>query len=146
MTELEASPNLIAQTGADALLRQLTAGLLTPDEYHAAIALVAPMQEEGKRCVYCGKQAHIGNTCASHANLADVMNAVRATRPLVDQSLCTTMERSITIVMTALETNGREEFAGRFAERAEKAENMNALHMIIREYVRLENLLGRSQA
>jgi hypothetical protein len=134
--------HIISQTGADALLSQLTRGLLTPDEYHAAIDLVEPLREEGMRCTYCDKAATIGQTCATHTDPATAMNAARAARPIVDQSRCGTREALITAVMTALELIGREKPAGRFAERAEKAPGMNALCMIAREYVKLVNQLG----
>lgn len=138
MTELEAAPTLIAQTGADALLSQLMEGRLTADEYHTAIAFVAPLTENGPRCAYCSASATIGQTCAGHANLHDIMNASKESRPTVDLSRCSTPELLITAVMTALERTGREKPAGRFAERAEKAPGMNALVMIAREYVKLE--------
>jgi hypothetical protein len=132
---------VISQTGTDALLSQLTAGLLTPDEYRHAVALVEPLREEGKRCLYCSSSAVIGETCAGHANLESIMNAARATRPLVDMARCGTRERLTNAVMTALELAGLVNSAAHFAERAEKATGMNALCMIAREYVRLESSL-----
>lgn len=70
------------------------------------------------------------------------MNAARAARPIVDLSRCGTPAQLITAVMSALERTGREKPAGRFAERAERAQGMNALVQIAGEYVRLENRLG----
>lgn len=141
MNELSAAATLVAQTGADALYTQLIGGRLTPDEYHAAVQLVAPPIEEGPACVHCGKPAYIGATCATHASKTAARNVARASRPIVDLSRCGTPDLLITAVMTTLERTGREKAAGRFAARAVKAPGMNALCMIAKEYVRLENLL-----
>src|SRR4051812_46395076 len=83
MTEIEAAPALIAQTGADALMGQLAKGLLTPDEYRVARGLVA-LEEDGPRCLYCASAAYIGQTCAAHADLSDVAVLAHARFPVID--------------------------------------------------------------
>ena len=134
MTELEAAPTLIGST--DGLFTQLRDGLITPDEYQAALPT-----EDAPHCLHCDQPAVIDQTCAEHVSLVRTINAVRAVRPLVDLSRCSTPQTLITAVMAALEKAGREKFAGRFAERAEQATGMNGLCMIAREYVRLESSL-----
>lgn len=138
MTELEAATAMIAQTGADTLYRQLCAGLMTPDEYHAAVALVAPPVETGPRCLYCTESAVVGQTCAKHCDRSAVIAAARAARPTVNLALYATRAKLTAAVVAALERTGRDGPARRFAERAARATNMNALAMIAREYVKLE--------
>lgn len=137
MPTLDHTRHHIAQTGADALLSQLTAGLLTPDEYHAALAYAPPLVEDGPRCVYCSRSATIGTTCATHADRAKVRADARAACPIINLARHTTRASLTAAVIAALERAGREDASRRFAARAAQAGGMNALAMIAREYVRL---------
>lgn len=139
-TELDAAPILIVQTPADSLYAQLCAGRLTPDEYHAALAFVAPPQEETRACVYCGASAYIGQTCAAHADRASVAataHAYRNARPVVNLAIYSTRLTLTAAVIAALERAELYRAARRFASRAAEARGMNALAQIARDYVRL---------
>jgi hypothetical protein len=120
MSELTAADTLVAQTGADALLSQLIAGMLTPDEYHQAIVLVAPMVEGVPACLYCDRSAIIGQTCADHADRAAVIRAARESRPSINLARYSTRASLTAAVIAALERSGRVRPAQRFAARAAK--------------------------
>ena len=142
MSDLSAAIHLIDPTLASLRTLEQQRGSMTDAEYTAAYHALAGASEQGTRCIQCGRTAHIGDTCAACTDLWRVMNAVKDARPIVDISRCPTPELLITAVMTALESTGREKPAGRFAERAADAPGMNALCMIAREYVKLENRLA----
>ncbi len=136
-----AAPSLIVQTEADTLMGQMLAGMLTPDEYHQALQLCAPLSESGARCLYCDNAAYIGNTCAEHADRAAVLKVARESRPTINLARYSTRASLTAAVIAALERSGRVRPAQRFAARAAATRGMNALTMIAREYVRLETRL-----
>ena len=142
MSELSAAIHLIDPMLAGLRTLETQRDGMTDAEYRAAYRALAGAAETGPRCARCGAPAYIGATCAACTDIGSVMQAAQGARPILDLSRYTTPSALITAVMTALETTGREKPAAHFLERALDAPGMNALVMIAKEYVRLENRLG----